>query len=199
MSGVGYYPASEPINGTEYDENWTQQAAAAATPANYLMRLAQDWEKASELNESKAPTTRRVVIRAGAVIGRDGGVIKNSKLPFLLGAGGPLGSGKQWFPWIHVTDLVNLFKFSLANDHVSGVINGVAPEQSTSKQFASAFAAALKRPALIPFPEFALNLLFSPERADILLKTPRVKSRASLLGFRYQWPTLEDACREATA
>lgn len=90
VSGVGYYPASEQKIGVEYDENWTQ-SKATAVPASYLMRLARDWEKASELDESKAPNTRRVVIRAGAVIGKDGGVIKNSKLPFLFGLGGPLG------------------------------------------------------------------------------------------------------------
>lgn len=90
-----------------------------------------------------------------------------------------------------------MFKFSIANDHVSGVINGVAPEQSTSREFAEAFGKALSRPAKLPFPGFVLNIMFSPERADILLKTPRVKSRASLLGFRYQWPKLADACLEA--
>lgn len=89
VSGVGYYPASEPRTGIEYDENWTQ--AKTDSTNSYLMRLASDWEKASELDESKAPNTRRVVIRAGAVIGSDGGVIKNAKLPFLLGAGGPMG------------------------------------------------------------------------------------------------------------
>lgn len=92
-----------------------------------------------------------------------------------------------------------MFKFSIANDHVVGIINGVAPEQSTSTDFARAFAGALNRPHKIPLPEFAVKLMFSSERADILLRTPRVKSRASLLGFRYQWPKLADACKEAVS
>lgn len=92
-----------------------------------------------------------------------------------------------------------MFKFSIANDHVVGIINGVAPEQSTNKDFASSFGKALNRPSKIPLPEFVLNLMFSPDRADILLRTPRVKSRASLLGFRYQWPKLAAACSEAVS
>lgn len=87
ISGVGYYKPSEEL---EYDENWTQ-SDGRNSETNFLMKLARDWEQSSELDEQKAPSTRRVVIRSGVVLGNDGGIIKNAKIPFLLGLGGPLG------------------------------------------------------------------------------------------------------------
>lgn len=107
------------------------------------------------------------------------------------------GDGSQWFPWIHADDLANLFKFSLTNDHVTGIVNGVAPEQIRNKDFAAAFAEALNRPAFARVPAFMIRLLVGADRAEILLEGQRVKSRASLLGFRYQYPTIKDACRES--
>lgn len=88
ISGVGYYKPCEEV---EYDENWTQSDDVKAREINFLMKLAKDWEQSSELDEQKAPSTRRVVIRSGVVLGNDGGIIKNAKIPFLLGLGGPLG------------------------------------------------------------------------------------------------------------
>lgn len=187
VSGVGYY---KPCETTEYTEEW-QQPAGEQT--DFLMKLASDWEEASKLDEAKSPNTRRVVIRSGVVIGSDGGIVANLMLPFKLGLGGRVGSGQQWFPWIHVTDLANLFKFSILNDHVHGVVNGVAPEQVRNNDFAKKFATVLSRPSIVPLPEFAVNLMFGQERGQILLKGQRVKSRASLLGFRYEYPALEGA------
>lgn len=187
VSGVGYY---EPSDTAEFTENWLQ---ADSRGTNYLMSLAKDWEEASKLDESKSADTRRVVIRAGVVIGRDAGILGNLMLPFKLGLGGPVGSGQQWFPWIHVEDLASMFKFSILNEHVNGIVNGVAPELVRNVDFAKKFAAALSRPSFLPLPEFAVNLMFGQERGQILLKGQQVKSRAGLLGFRYQYPTLERA------
>lgn len=105
-----------------------------------------------------------------------------------------LGDGKQWFPWIHVQDLVSMFKFAITNDHVTGVINGIAPEEARNRDFANAFAKALGRPSFLPLPSFAVQLIFGSERSEILLKGQRVKSRAGLLGFRYEHSNLEEAC-----
>ena len=190
VSGVGYY---EPSDSIEYDEEWCQTQSVGAP--DFLMNLAKDWESASKLDETKSPDTRRVVIRPGVVIGQDGGILTNLKLPFMFGLGGPIGDGQQWFPWIHVDDLANMFKFSILNDHVDGVVNGVAPEQLNNRDFAKIFAGALSRPSFLPLPQFAVNLMFGQERATILLKGQRVKSKASLLGFRYQYPTLDSAIK----
>lgn len=187
VSGVGYYETSATA---EFTEEWNQ---ISASQSNYLMSLARDWEEASKLEESQQANTRRVIIRAGVVIGKEGGIINNLMIPFKFGLGGPIGSGQQWFPWIHVDDLANMFKFSILNDHVEGIVNGVAPEQVRNVDFAKKFAAALSRPAFLPLPEFAVNIMFGHERGPILLKGQRVKSRAGLLGFRYQYPTLDKA------
>lgn len=194
-SGVGYYEPSETV---EYDEDWTQPEPKSGSSAatNFWMELAKDWEMASELDEKEAPNTRRVIIRPGAVIGHDGGMIPRLLLPFKLGLGGPFGDGKQWFPWIHIDDIANMFKFSIINDHVTGVVNGVAPEQVRNKDFAQTFAQSLNRPSLLPMPGFAVKLLFGSERAEMMLTGQRVKSRAPLLGFRCQYPTLHEACQQ---
>lgn len=192
VSGVGYYPPSETY---EYDESWTQ--SFSKDQSNYLMRLATDWEKSSELDPEKAGSTRRVVIRAGVVIGHDGGIVQNLKLPFTMCLGGPIGSGRQWFPWIHADDLSNMFKFSLYNNQVEGVLNGTAPEQVRNVDFANTFANCLNRPAFMPTPAFAIKLAFGPDRAEMLLDGMKVKSRAESLGFKYEYPTLEEACRES--
>lgn len=194
ISGVGYY---EPSDTVEYDENWTQPDDVKSKKGKYLMELAKDWELAGELDEQKAPSTRRVIIRSGVVIGNDGGIVKNSKLPYMFGLGGPLGNGEQWFPWIHADDLANMFKFSITNDHVIGIINGVAPELVRNKDFAAAFGNALNRPAFARVPSFAIKLVLGNDRAEILLEGQRVKSRSSLLGFRYQFSTLKEACAES--
>lgn len=191
VSGVGYY---KPSATTEYDEEWRQQPSM---DKDFLMSLAQDWESSSELSEEITDKTRRVVIRSGVVIGSDGGIIKNLLLPFKLGLGGPIGSGHQWFPWIHVDDLANLFKFAILNDHVDGIINGVAPEQIRNRDFAQTFANVLGRPSFIPLPQLVVNILFGSERGDILLKGQKVKSRAGVLGFRYNYPTLHEACKQS--
>lgn len=88
ISGVGYYKPSPEV---EYDENWTQPDDGRGKDGNFLMKLAKDWELSSELDEQKAPSIRRVIIRSGVVIGGDGGLIKNAKVPYWLGLGGPLG------------------------------------------------------------------------------------------------------------
>lgn len=93
-------------------------------------------------------------------------------------------------------DLANMFKFAITNEHVSGAINGVAPEQVTNKEFALTLGKTLNRPAFVPMPSFIVNILFGADRANIVLNGQRVKSRAGLLGFRYEYPTLADACRE---
>lgn len=88
--------------------------------------LTHDWEEAAKLAEDC--NIRQVTIRSGVVLGRNGGMIKQIYLPFFLGLGGPIGTGNQYMPWIHITDLVNMFTFALKNNKVHGILNGVAPQ-----------------------------------------------------------------------
>jgi len=91
-----------------------------------LPELCHDWEEAAKL--PKDSNIRQVTIRSGVVLGRSGGMIKQIYLPFFFGLGGPIGSGNQYMPWIHITDLVCMFIFALKNSNVHGILNGVAPQ-----------------------------------------------------------------------
>ena len=117
--------------------------------------------------------------------------------PFYFGAGGPVGSGEQYFPWIHVNDLVGLIMFAIEKDKVRGVLNGVAPHVIRNKEFAQALGGAMWRPALLPLPAFVLNFIFSEERAKIMTEGQRVVPKKVMeLGFTYDYPTIQRACAE---
>lgn len=119
--------------------------------------------------------------------------------PFYFGVGGPVGTGQQYFPWIHVQDLVSLIIFAMESGNMSGVLNGVAPDIITNKEFARAFGKALWRPAVIPMPRLVLNFMFSPERAKIMTEGQKVLPKRTLeLGFRFKYPDIYSACKTCT-
>lgn len=119
--------------------------------------------------------------------------------PFYLGGGGPVGSGEQFFPWIHVEDIVDLIVHAMENEKVSGVLNGVAPQVITNKQFAKAFGKAMWRPALIPVPTFVLNAAFSAERAKIMTEGQKVIPKRTLeSGFKFRYDNIDKACKTCT-
>ncbi|MBV8732634.1 MAG: DUF1731 domain-containing protein, partial [Acidobacteriia bacterium] len=120
------------------------------------------------------------------------GALGRMLLPFRLGLGGRLGSGRQWMSWIHAGDLAELFRFLIENS-LSGIFNGVAPFPITNVEFTRALARALKRPGVFPVPEFGLRLLFG-DMAQILLDSQRVAPRAAeAAGFRFRFPQLGPA------
>ncbi|XP_028050747.1 epimerase family protein SDR39U1 isoform X2 [Monomorium pharaonis] len=185
ISGVAYYKPN--------DDVYTEESKCEAY--DFLSRLSHDWEEAARL--PKDSNIRQVTIRSGVVLGRNGGMIKQIYLPFFFGLGGPIGSGNQYMPWIHITDLVGMFIFALKSSNVHGILNGVAPQLITNKEFTKAFAAALRRPAFIPLPSFFLEILFNKERATIMLEGQKVvPKRVMELGFQYQYPDIEKACKQ---
>ena len=134
---------------------------------------------------------------SGVVLGRDGGMIQQIFLPFFLGTGGKIGSGRQYFPWIHVADTAGIITYAIMKEHVTGILNGVAPEIATNEQFTKAFGAALKRPTLIPVPGVAMNLVYGPERGKIILEGQKVIPKRTLeTGYKYLFPDLKSACQE---
>ncbi|KAF4528121.1 hypothetical protein B566_EDAN016324 [Ephemera danica] len=162
---------------------------------DFLSRLCTDWEEAAKLPESSG--VRQAMVRCGVVLGRQGGMIKQLYTPFFLGVGGPVGSGRQFLPWIHIHDIARLFLFAVQDRRVSGVLNGVAPNVCTNKEFSKAFARALWRPCLFPVPEFMLNLAFGSERAQIMTRGQHViPQRALDLGFQFSYPDVESACQD---
>lgn len=160
---------------------------------DFLAGLCQRWEAAAQA--ARALGVRVVTVRTGVVLGR-GGALAQMLPPFKLGAGGPVGSGRQYFPWIHLLDMVRLLAVAIVDDGLQGPVNGVAPEEATSRTFATALGRALHRPAFLPLPAFVLRLIFG-EAAVVLLASQRATPRALLdRGFRFAFPTLDAALRD---
>ncbi|GJQ84174.1 hypothetical protein Trydic_g2850 [Trypoxylus dichotomus] len=188
ISGVGIY---KPDNHTIYSES------VSVSEFDFFSKLCLEWENAAKLPSDAS--TRQVTIRSGVVLGTDGGMIKQLYLPFFLGLGGPIVPGDQFLPWIHIDDLTRLFVFVIESANISGILNGVAPEEISNKEFSSCFAKALWRPAVIPVPKAVLNMMLGAERASMLTTGPRVQpKRTQSLGFKFLHPNIESACNELT-
>jgi uncharacterized protein (TIGR01777 family) len=134
-----------------------------------------------------------VILRTAVVLGGNGGALKKLLIPFKLFLGGPLGSGKQWFPWIHRDDLLDAILFAMTNPALAGPMNVVAPDSVTMKEFCAALGKALDRPSWAPVPAFALKLLLG-EMSDMVLTgqraVPKVLERH---GFKFRFPHLTAA------
>lgn len=124
-------------------------------------------------------------------------MIQQLMVPFYLGVGGPVGSGNQPMPWIHLHDIVGLFIHAIENENVKGAMNGVAPQIITNKEFAKAFGQALWRPSFIPLPIFAVNMLFGEERAKIMTEGQKVWPKKALdTGYTFKYPEITSAAKE---
>jgi len=183
-SAVGFY-------GSRGDEILTE---ASPPGVGFLAELCVEWERAAD--EAQALGMRVVKLRTGVVLGRDGGALKRMLPAFCLGLGGRLGSGRQWMPWIHLDDHLDLVEFALAQSGVSGPLNAVAPNPVTNREFTATLARALGRPAFLPAPAFALRAMFG-EMACVLLASQRVIPRAALdVGFVFRHPELGPALQD---
>ena len=183
-SAVGYY-------GDRGDEPLTE---ASSGGEDFLARLCRRWESAAV--DAERLGARVVLLRTGVVLGRAGGALAQMLPPFQLGVGGPVGSGKQYLPWIHLHDLVKIIAVALVDDRYRGPVNGVAPEQATSRTFAHALGHALHRPAILPVPALALKAIFG-ETATVLLASQRVDPRVLReLQFAFDFPTLDSALED---
>ena len=115
-------------------------------------------------------------------------------LPFKLGLGGPIGCGNQWFPWIHIDDVVGIFMHALDNDNVHGVLNGVAPKICTNQEFTSTLGSILHRPVFFRVPSFVLNTLLGPTRASIALEGQNVYPKRTIeSGYDFLYPSVREA------
>jgi len=160
----------------------------------FLAHLCRDWEAAAR--RAEAFGVRVVLLRTGVVLGLDGGALPNMVPAFRLGLGGRLGSGRQYMPWIHVEDWVRSVLFALANERVRGPVHATAPAPVTNREFTRVLARALRRPALLPVPAFALELVLGGV-ASVLLESQRaLPVRLAELGFEHRHPTLEGALRD---
>lgn len=180
-SAVGYY-------GSRGDETLTE---AASPGSDFLARLAVDWEGAALAAESRGH--RVAVMRFGVVLGPGGGAMAQMLPAFRRFAGGPLGSGNQWFAWIHLDDLIAAVRFLLDRDDASGVYNFCSPDAVRQKDFARALGAALGRPAVLPAPSLVLRLVLG-DVAGVMLASQRVvPQRLAEGGFDFRFADLPEA------
>lgn len=183
-SGAGYY-------GDRGDDVLSENEPPGD---DWLSGLAADWEEAAR--EAESFGTRVVTMRTGIVFGSGGGSLPLMALPFRFFAGGPLGSGRQWFPWIHLDDIVGLYRAALESDWFSGPLNACAGAER-QRDVARAIGRALGRPSWLPAPIFAVRLLFG-EFADALAASQRVSTERVLAGgYALRWPDMAAAVADA--
>jgi uncharacterized protein (TIGR01777 family) len=188
MSGSAVY-------GDRGDEILTETSRLGTTDG-FLVKLAGEWEAAAQA--APALGVRTALFRTGAVLGKDGGMLKKIRLPFRMGVGGRLGSGKQYFPWIHVDDVVGVFLHTAAHEQLSGPMNLVAPEPATNAEFTAALAQAYGRSAPFAVPGFALKLALGDVADEMLLASQRMSpARVLQSGYVFRFPLLQDALRDA--
>ena len=157
----------------------------------FMPEVCIEWEREAE--QAEAAGIRVVLARTGVVLSREGGALEKMMLPFKLGLGGKLGSGRQWLPWIHIADIVGIYRYALANASIKGPVNGTAPAPVTNAEFTRQFAGALHRLAFVPVPEFGLRAAMG-EMAAVLLSSQRVLPRAVVAaGYRFRFETLSAA------
>ncbi|HTQ40374.1 MAG TPA: TIGR01777 family oxidoreductase [Pirellulales bacterium] len=175
-----------------YGDRGDEVLEESAPPADdFLGEVCVAWER--EAQKATELGVRVACIRTGIALGLDGGALKQLLPPFRFGLGGPLGSGKQWMPWIHVGDLAALFLHAAERSAVTGPINAAAPNAVTNKQFTKALGAAVHRPAILPVPYYALRLALG-EFAQVLFDSQRVIPRAAQAsGFQFSYPEIGPA------
>ena len=182
-SAVGYY-------GPCGDEVVTESHPPGR---DFLAGVCVEWEGSTA--EAESLGVRRAQLRTGVVLSRKGGALPRMAIPFRVMAGGPLGNGRQWFPWIHIADEVAAIRFLLEREDARGPFNLSAPHPLTSRDFSSALGRALRRPSLAPAPGFALRLALG-EMADMLLHGQRaVPHRLLELGYAFRHPEALPALR----
>jgi uncharacterized protein (TIGR01777 family) len=182
-SAIGYY-------GAHGDETLDEAGPAGG---DFLAQVCRDWEAEAVRAE---PRTRVVVVRIGIVLGEEGGSLAEMVKPFRLGAGGPIGTGRQWVSWIHRDDLVAMLLFAVDHVDVRGVLNGTAPTPVRNAELAREMGRVLNRPSWLPAPKFALRVALG-EVAAMLVEGQRVVPKRALeAGFSFAHPDLSQSLAE---
>ncbi|PIC75512.1 TIGR01777 family protein [Sporosarcina sp. P19] len=181
-SAIGIYP-------TSFTAEYTEDSTAVGD--DFLAKTVHDWEKlAGQANEMGV---RTVYTRFGIVLGKDGGALPLIKLPYQLFAGGKIGSGNQWFSWVHVEDLANAILFLIENDDVEGPVNVVAPSPMHMNAFGKTIGKVLHRPHWFPVPSFAMKAALG-EKSIVVLHGQHVLPEKLLAnGFIFSYPSLRPA------
>lgn len=183
-SAIGFY-------GNRGDEELTESSSVGT---GFLADVCHDWEQAAGLATDN--DIRVVMVRIGVVLSPKGGALAKMLLPFRLGAGGVMGSGKQFMSWIGLSDLVAVLEEAIANPQLHGPVNAVSPQPVTNREFTKTLGHVLKRPTIFPMPAFAARLAFGKMAEELLLGGARVlPNKLTDAGFEFQCPDLESCLR----
>ncbi|MBO1053494.1 TIGR01777 family oxidoreductase [Dolichospermum circinale] len=179
-SAIGYYGTSETAS---FDED-------SASGNDFLAQVCQEWE--AEARKVKDTNVRLVILRFGIVLG-NGGALGKMITPFKLFAGGPIGSGQQWFSWIHLDDIVSLIIQALTKPTMEGVYNATAPQPVRMNDLSTTMGNVMNRPSWLPVPGFAIEAILG-DGAKVVLEGQQVLPKRTLeSGFEYQYPNLQSA------
>jgi uncharacterized protein len=181
-SAIGYYGPGGDVEITE----------SSPFVQSFSHELCEAWEKAAL--KAKKKGIRVCCIRTGVVLGSHGGVLEKLRLAYLMGMGGPIGSGKQWLSWVHLDDLIRILLFCLENEHIEGPVNATAPFPVQQSFFAKTYGGVLRRPAFLPMPPLTVRLLFGQMGEELMLDGQKViPSKLLENHFEFRYPTLQSA------
>ncbi|MFJ7140503.1 TIGR01777 family oxidoreductase [Pseudomonas protegens] len=182
-----------------YGDGGERELSEDSPPVNedFASQLCIAWEETAQ--RAEAMGVRVVLVRTGLVLAAEGGFLSRLLLPFKLGLGGPIGSGRQWMPWIHIDDQIALIDFLVHQDEARGPYNACAPKPVRNREFAKSLGRVLHRPALIPLPAFVLRLALG-ELSLLLLGGQRaVPARLLEAGFTFQFTDLSAALDDVSS
>ncbi len=184
-SAIGYY-------GSRGDEVLTENSGPGK---NYLAQVCVDWEASTAPVEAEG--VRRVITRTGLLLDRQADFLRFTALPFQLFVGGPLGGGKQWWPWLHRADEVGAIRFLIETEEARGPYNITAPDPVTNAEFSKVLARVLGRPCYLPTPAFPLKLVLGQVADELIFSSARVSSqKLQDLGYRFHYTDLEAALQD---
>ncbi|MBU1053501.1 MAG: TIGR01777 family oxidoreductase [Proteobacteria bacterium] len=182
-SAAGYY-------GDRKDDILTENES----PGNdFLAKVCKDWENEAFKAEKKG--VRVTITRFGIVLGKGGGALKQMIPPIRFFVGGPLGNGQQWFPWIHIEDLISAMLFIFENESVSGALNFTSPEPIRNIELVKTIAGILHRPAIMPAPAFFIKLFLGEFGSSILASQRVTPEKLLQYGFKFKYPDIKSALK----
>ena len=176
-----------------YEPGTTHTEKSTNYEKGFVGNVVKDWEDASA---GIPKNIQRVLFRIAPVLGKKSATVKNLMLPFRMGVGGKIGSGKQSFPFVHIEDVINAFVWAVEDYKKDGVFNLSAPENISNKTFTKTFAEKINRPAFIPVPGFGLKMIYG-DAAKMLMDSPKViPQELERAGFKFSYPDIESALTE---
>lgn len=182
MSGIDYY--GHVAGDTEISEE-------APKGNGFLSDVTVGWENATAPVEQLG--VRRVILRTAIVLSMAGGPLPQTILPFKFFVGGPLGNGRQWWPWVHLDDVVGVIRYCIENESMNGVYNLCSPNPLPQKDFAKVIGKVMGRPSFIPAPAFALKLMLGEAAMLVLDGRRAIPKRLSESEYTWKYPKLEEA------